>query len=402
MKYPTLDQAELSGKTVLLRAGFDVPMEGGVVVDTSRIDSIVPTMQYIVNAGASLVIMAHQGRPAGTRDEEYSQKPLVPILEKALGRSVSFSDHCCDEKTKLMAHNLQPGEVLLLENLRFEPGEKSKVDAERNAFGRELSQLADIYVNDAFSNSHRDHASMTAVPKYIPGYLGFNISREIEGLSQAVHSPKKPLTLIVSGAKIETKVPVIKQFLQNGDHILVGGCIANTLLAARGFDIGTSKWDSSFKGLAQELMLESEQPDKADIHIPRDVIVASDPKAHAVKIDIPVEDIEGDMAIFDIGAVSIERYKEIIAQSGTIVWNGPLGLYEINSFSHATKRIAQAIAEATRNGAVSIVGGGDTLDFHERYNYPLDVYSFVSTAGGAMLDFISGKKLPALEALIQK
>ena len=402
MQYPTLDQAELSGKTVLLRAGFDVPMEGGVVVDTSRIESIVPTMQFILEAGASLVIMAHQGRPGGERNMEFSQRPLVPILEKALGRTVAFSDHCCDEKAKLMAHNLQPGEVLLLENLRFEPGEKSKDEAERDAFGRALAELADIYINDAFSNAHRDHASMTAVPKCIPGYLGFNISREIEGLSQAVHSPKRPLTLIVSGAKIETKVPVIKQFLQNGDHILVGGCIANTLLAARGFDIGNSKWDSTFKGLAQELMLESEQDDKATIHLPRDVIVASDPKAHAVKVDIPVEDIEGDMAIFDIGAVSIERYKEIIAQSGTIVWNGPLGLYEINSFSHATKRIAEAIAEATNNGAVSIIGGGDTLDFHERYDYPLDAYSFVSTAGGAMLDFISGKKLPALEALLRK
>ena len=292
--------------------------------------------------------------------------------------------------------------MLLLENLRYEAAEKSKEVIERDKMGKALADLADIYVNDAFSNAHRDHASMTSVPKYIPGYLGLNIQHELEGLIQVTDNPKRPLTLIISGAKIETKVPVIKQFLDKGDDILVGGCIANTLIAARGFDVGVSKWDDTYKGLAQELMLASESDENATIHIPRDVIVSSNPKDHAVKVDIPVEDIEGDMGIYDVGAVTIERYKEIIAQSGTIVWNGPLGLYEINSFSHASKRIAEAIAEATKNGATSIVGGGDTLDFHERYNYSLDDYTFVSTAGGAMLDYISGKKLPALEALTSK
>lgn len=401
-QYPLLDQANLTDKTVLLRAGFDVPIIDGVVHDTSRIDAVVPTMQYILDRGASLVIMAHQGRPKGERVLEMSQKPLVPVLEKALGRPVQCSDHCCDEKTKLQAHNLQPGEVLLLENLRFEPGEKSDDQEERDAMGRALAELADIYVNDAFSNSHRDHASMTSVPKYIPGYLGLNIQHELEGLSHVVDNPRRPLTLIISGAKIETKVPVIRQFLEKGDNILVGGCIANTFIAARGFDVGVSKWDTAFKGLAQELMLAGDSDENATIHVPRDVIVSSDPKEHAVKVDIPVEDIEGDMGIFDIGAVTIERYKKIIAESETIVWNGPLGLYEINSFSHASKRIAEAIVEATKNGATSIVGGGDTLDFHERYDYSLDDYTFVSTAGGAMLDYISGKKLPALEVLLEK
>jgi phosphoglycerate kinase len=402
MKYPTLDQANLSGKTVLLRAGFDVPIINGEVSDTARIDAVAGTMKKILEEGAALVIMAHQGRPKGERNPEMSQKPLVPVLEKILGVPVQFADHCCDEKAKLQAHNLQPGEVLLLENLRYEAAEKSKDSAERDAMGKALADLADVYVNDAFSNCHRDHASMTSVVKYIPGFLGLNIQKEIEGLSQVTDNPKGPVTLIISGAKIETKVPVIKQFLDKGDNILVGGCIANTLIAARGFDVGVSKWDENFKELAQDLMLWSEQPNNATIHIPRDVIVSSNPKDHAVKVDIPVEDIEGDMGIFDIGAVTIERYKEIIAASGTIVWNGPLGLYEINSFSHASKRIAEAIAEATKNGATSIVGGGDTLDFHERYGYSLDDYTFVSTAGGAMLDYISGKKLPALEALTKK
>lgn len=412
MKYPTLDQANISGKTVLLRAGFDVPISDGEVHDTARIDAVVPTMKKILEEGGALVIMAHQGRPTprrqgyegqeGEGNPEMSQKPLVPVLEKILGVPVQFADHCCDEKTKLQAHNLQPGEVLLLENLRYEEAETSKDSAKRDAMGKALADLADIYVNDAFSNSHRDHASMTSVPKYIPGFLGLNIQAELEGLSHVTETPKKPLTLIISGAKIETKVPVIRQFLKRGDNILVGGCIANTLIAARGFDVGVSKWDKDYKELAQELMLASEQEENATIHVPRDVIVSSTPQDHAIKVDIPVEDIEGDMGIFDIGAVTIERYKEIIAASGTIVWNGPLGLYEINSFSHASKRLAEAIVEATKNGATSIVGGGDTLDFHEKYNYSLDDYTFVSTAGGAMLDYISGKKLPALEALTKK
>jgi len=402
MTYPTLDNVQLSGKTVLLRAGFDVPIIDGEVHDTARIDAVVPTMKKILDDGGALIIMAHQGRPTEAREPEMSQRPLVPVLEELLGVPVQFADHCYDEKTKLQAHNLQPGEVLLLENLRYESAEKSKDESERDAMGKGLADLADIYVNDAFSNSHRDHASMTSVPKYIPGYLGLNMQKELEGLSRVHDNPKKPVTLIISGAKIETKVPVIRQFLEKGDNILVGGCIANTLIAARGFDIGVSKWDEAYLTLAQELMLASESPENATIHIPRDVVVSSNPKDHAVKIDIPVEDIEGDMGIFDIGAVTVERYKKIIAESGTIVWNGPMGLYEINSFSHASKRIAEAIAEATANGATSIVGGGDTLDFHERYDYPMDVYTFVSTAGGAMLDYISGKKLPALDILAKK
>ncbi|PIR53777.1 phosphoglycerate kinase [Candidatus Peregrinibacteria bacterium CG10_big_fil_rev_8_21_14_0_10_42_8] len=402
MTYSTLDNVQLSGKTVLLRAGFDVPIIDGKVHDTARIDAVLPTMKKILDDGGALIIMAHQGRPTEAREPDMSQRPLIPVLEKLLGVPVQFADHCCDEKTKLQAHNLQPGEVLLLENLRYEPAEKSKDQSERDAMGKALADLADIYVNDAFSNSHRDHASMTSVPKYIPGYLGLNIQKELEGLSHVHDNPKKPVTLIISGAKIETKVPVIRQFLEKGDNILVGGCIANTLIAARGFDIGVSKWDEAYLTLAQELMLASESPENATIHIPRDVVVSSTPQDHAIKIDIPVEDIEGDMGIFDIGAVTVERYKKIIAESGTIVWNGPMGLYEINSFSHASKRIAEAIAEATASGATSIVGGGDTLDFHERYEYPMDVYTFVSTAGGAMLDYISGKKLPALEVLAQK
>lgn len=223
--------------------------------------------------------------------------------------------------------------------------------------------------------------------------------KEIRNLSPILEDPRRPLVLIMSGAKMETKIPVIERFLEKADDVLLGGCIANTFVAARGFNVGTSKYEPEFVEKAQEFMLEAEKPDKADIHIPRDAVVATEPVDGAEKIDLPVESIEGDMGIYDIGKVTIERYKQVIAKAGMIVWNGPMGLYEVNRFSHASKRIAEAVAEATKNGATTIIGGGDTIDFHVRYDYPLDVYSFVSTGGGAMLEFISGKPFPAFKAL---
>ena len=400
MQLPTLNQASLSQKRALLRAGFDVPIVDGVVQDTTRIEAIVPTMRHILDEGASLIIMAHQARPKAERIPEMSQKPLVPVLETLLSAEVFFADKCDGEDAKTIAADLQPGQVLLLENLRYEKGEKSKDADERDALGKELAALADVYVNDAFTNCHRDHASMTSVPKFLKEkYIGFAVQKEVEGLSAVTENPEHPVTLIISGLKMETKVPVIEQFLSHGDDILVGGGVANTLLHARGFNVGKSKYDGEFVELAQKIMLESEKADKAMVHVPRDGVVASEPTEGADCVDLPIEDLEGDMAMFDVGRVTIERYKEVIAKSKTIVWNGPMGLYEVEKFAAGTKAIAEAVKEATANGAVSIIGGGDTLDFHDKYDVSMEDYTFVSTAGGAMLDFISGKELPALKAL---
>lgn len=395
MSYRTLKTATIKGKRVLLRAGFDVTIEKGKVMDTERIEALVPTMKYILKNGASLVILSHQGRPKGKRVAEYSQKPVLAVLEKLLGRKVRWSDSCVGADAVKASKALKAGEVLFLENLRYEAGE----EANDPAFAKKLASLGDVYVNDAFTNAHRKHASMVALAKLLPAYAGLQLAKELEHLSPIVEKPKHPLVLIVSGAKMETKVPVIEHFLTKGDDILLGGCIANTFIAARGFDVAKSKYEEERIEAAQEFMLESEKPKRAQIHIPRDVVVASEPKDGAQKIDLPVENIIGDMAIFDIGKVTIERYKKAIAKAKMIIWNGPMGFYEVNRFSHATKRIAEAIAEATKKGAVSIIGGGDTIDFHVRYGHPLSAYTFVSTGGGAMLEFIAGKKLPALEAL---
>lgn len=390
----TLAKAKLAGKRVILRAGFDVSIEKGKVMDTERIEACVPTIKRILK-DASLVIISHQGRPKGKRVAEYSQKPVVKELEKLLKKKVQFCDTCVGPKAEKAAKALKKGEVLFLENLRYEPGEEKNDPA----FAKELAKLGDVYVNDAFTNCHRNHASMVGLAKLLPSYAGLQLEKEIEHLTPVVTKPRRPLVLIVSGAKMETKVPVIQHFLTKGDDILLGGCIANTFIAARGFDVGTSKYEEDAMGQAQEFMLESELPKRAAIHVPRDVVLATKAEEHAPKIDLPVEDIMGDMSIFDIGKVTVERYKKIIAKAKMIVWNGPLGFYEINRFSHATKRIAEALADAKKKGATVIIGGGDTIDFHTRYKYPLTAYTFVSTGGGAMLEFIAGKKLPAIEAL---
>jgi len=402
MKYPLLKEAKLKGKKILLRAGFDVPMEGGKVTDISRIEAVLPTMKAILRGGASLIIMAHQGRPKGERVPEMSQKPIVAVLEKLLKTTVQFSDQCRGPEARKMADALKPGEVLLLENLRYEKDENSKVPAEREAFAKELAALADIYVNDAFTNCHRDHASMTGVPRILPSYMGLQLAQEVAQLSKILDDPRRPLTLIVSGAKMETKVPVIEHFLDKGDDVLLGGCIANTFIAARGFEIGTSKYEEEQVEKAQEIMLLGEKEELADVHVPRDVVVATEATDKAEKLDLPLENVTGGMMILDIGKGTIERYRKIIEKSGTIIWNGPLGMYELNRFSHASKRIAEAIRDATAKGAVSILGGGDTIDFLQKYGYPVSAFTFVSTGGGAMLDFISGKDLPALKALAKK
>lgn len=392
--YRTLDQADLKDKRVLVRAGFDVTIENGKVMDLERIEAIVPTIQFILQSG-SVVLLSHQGRPKGRRDPAFTQKPIVPLLEKLLGIPVQFCDTCIGPEAQTMASNLKKGQVLFLENLRFEPGEEKNDEA----FAKSLAVLGDIYVNDAFTNCHRNHASMVALAKLLPAYAGLQLQKELLHLSPIIEHPLHPLVLIISGAKMETKVPVIEHFLDKGDDILLGGCIANTFIAARGFDVGSSKYEEDCVEKAMECMLESDKEDKATIHVPRDAVLATDASESAQKIDLPVEDIEGDMAIFDIGKVTVERYRKAIEQAKMIVWNGPLGLYEMNRFSHATKRIAEAVAQATKRGAQTIIGGGDTIDFHVRYGYPLDVYTFVSTGGGAMLEFIAGKRLASLVAL---
>ena len=324
----------------MLRAGFDVTIEHGRVTDTARIDAMKDTMLAILAKG-SLVIMAHQGRPKGKPVPEESQRPLVPVLETLLGRTVAFAPSCTGPETKAMAEALKTGEVLLLENLRYDPRE----EANDPAFAAELASLADAYVCDAFSNAHRSHASMVGVPKLLPSAMGLQMQKEVDNLSKVL-SAREGLCVIVSGAKLETKVPVIDAFLGKAETIVVGGAIANTFLAATGKPIGASLSDPNEVGTAKRIL------DAANgaILLPSDVVVAAAPdKPHTAR-SCTVDDVTPADAILDVGPVSAGRIAERIAASKTVVWNGPLGYAEEEAFSKSTIVVANALIQATAAG----------------------------------------------------
>lgn len=373
----------------MLRAGFDVPIEGGVVTDTSRIDTLKDTMFAILEHG-SLIIMAHQGRPSGTFVPEESQRPLVPVLEKLLGRTVAFASSCTGPETEAMVATLKTGEVLLLENLRYDAREESNDEG----FAKELAALADAYVCDAFSNAHRAHASMVGVPKLLPSAAGLQMQKEVENLSKVL-AAREGLCVIVSGVKLETKVPVINAFLGKAETIIVGGAIASTFLAAAGKPIGRSLSDPNEVETARKIIDAA----MGVIVLPVDVVVAAGPDKTETARVCMVDNVTPDDMILDLGPASAALIAEKISASKTIAWNGPLGYCEAEAFSKTTVAVANAIARATATAAFSVVGGGDTLEAHARYGLPLESYSFVSTGGGAMLDFLSGGDLPAVAAL---
>lgn len=387
--YKRFEDLPIRGKRVLLRAGFDVTIEDGIVTDTSRIDALKETMHAILAEG-SLVIMAHQGRPKGRVIPEESQRPLVPVLEALLQRPVAFASSCVGPEASALAKNLNVGEVLLLENLRYDVRE----EANDVGFASELAALADCYVCDAFSNAHRAHASMVGVPRLLPSAMGLLMQREVDHLllvREATHG----LCVIVSGAKLETKVPVIEAFLGKAESIIVGGAIANTFLAASGFTIGSSLYDAAEVPMAKRIL------DRAmgSLLLPVDGVVAPSPSDAVTAHTVAVSDIPSREALFDLGPVSTRNIVSAIQRATTIVWNGPLGYTEQREFSSSTIAVAQALHAATAAGSYTVVGGGDTLEVHARYGLPLDGYSFVSTGGGAMLEFLAQGDLPALVAL---
>ena len=384
-----LEELDLSGKRVLLRAGFDVTIENGVVTDTARIDALQGTMRAILERG-SLVIMAHQGRPKGKPVPEESQRPLVPVLEKLLARSVAFAESCTGPATVAQAKALKPGEVLLLENLRYDARE----EANDPVFAAELASLADVYVCDAFSNAHRSHASMVGVPKLLPSAMGLQMQKEVDSLSRVLDA-RDGLCVIVSGAKLETKVPVINAFIGKAETIVVGGAIANTFLAATGKPIGRSLSDPNEVPTAASIIASA----GGVLLLPTDVVVAEAPNKPQTARTCRVDDVTPSDAILDVGPDSAARIADAISMAKTVVWNGPLGYTEEQAFSEGTVLVAKALAAATAAGTFSVVGGGDTLEVHARYGLLLEPYSFVSTGGGAMLDFLAQGDLPAIAAL---
>jgi len=390
----SIADADVNGKTVLVRADLNVPMEEGRVTDTTRIDRFAPTVKMLGEKGAKVVIISHFGRPKGQRDKKFSLKPVAEALAQALGMEVKFASDCVGEVAEKAVWALQPGEVLMLENLRFHP-EETKDDEN---FARRLSVLADMYVNDAFSVSHRAHASVHAITKFLPSYAGLSLMKELEALSAALDNPERPAAALVGGAKVSTKIPVLENLLPVVDQIIVGGGMANTFLLALGYDVGKSLAEPDFVDMAKTIMAKAEE-NNCEIVLPSDATCAKEFKAGAEAETCALDGVPSDSMILDIGPQSIADLKVRLQDIKTLLWNGPLGAFEVPPFDTGTVEIARAAAELTKAGKlVTVAGGGDTVAALNTAGVT-DDFTYVSTAGGAFLEWLEGKELPGVAAL---
>ena len=380
---------DLSGKRVLIREDLNVPVQGGVVTSDARIRAALPTIQAAKNAGARVLVMSHLGRPEeGVYDEEFSLAPVAQRLSELLGFKVRF------EKNWLDGVECGVGEVVLLENVRFNKGEKK----DKEDLARKMAALCDVFVMDAFGTAHRAEASTHGVARFAPiACAGPLLMNELEALETALEKPKRPLIAIVAGSKVSTKLTVLETLLTKVDKLIVGGGIANTFLAAQGHAVGKSLIEAEMIDIAKGL-LERSRELKVEIPLPTDVVVAKEFSASAEADVKPVGNVGADEMILDIGPDTAERFARMFADAGTIVWNGPVGVFEFDQFGEGTRILAQAIA---RSSAFSIAGGGDTLAAIEKYGVGEDI-SYISTGGGAFLEFLEGKKLPAVAVLEER
>lgn len=377
---------DLSGKRVLIRQDLNVPVKNGQVTSDIRIQASIPTIEKALAAGAAVMVLSHLGRPVeGEYDNASSLKPVADRLSTLLGKPVRL------EKDWLNGIDIMPGEVVLCENVRFNVGEEKNSDE----LGKKMAALCDIFVMDAFGTAHRAQASTHSVAKYAPvACAGPLLASELDALGKALKTPVKPLVAIVGGSKVSTKLTVLKSLSEKVDQLIVGGGIANTFIAAAGFPVGKSLYEADLIEEAQRLIAAAKKAG-SDIPIPVDVVCAKEFSDTAIATIKKVQDVEADDLILDIGPVTAKQYAEIIKSAGTIVWNGPVGVFEIEQFSHGTQSMAKAIAESS---AFSIAGGGDTLAAIDKYGIN-DQVSYTSTGGGAFLEFLEGKELPAVAVL---
>ena len=396
MHLRTLKDVKLNGKRVLMRVDFNVPLskESGIVQDDTRIRAVLPTIRHIFANGAKqLVLMSHLGRPRGQVVPGLSTKVVAESLEKLLGERVKYVNECIG-----VGCDATDARIFMLENVRFHNEEK---DCDES-FAKKLAVHGDVFVNDAFAVCHRAESSVTTVAEVMkssgkPAVAGLLVEREMEMLEKVVKNPRSPFVMIVSGAKVDTKIGMMQNFYNTVDTFILGGGIANTFLAAEGFNVAASLYEKDKVELAREILLAC-QEHVNEVIMPVDAIVASELTAEAETAHVPVEDVEGDMKILDIGSKSIDKCCEILANAEMIVWNGPVGVYEFSQFMTGTKRIAEAIA--ANKEATTVVGGGDTVDAINRLGIPFDEYTHVSTGGGAMVEFLGGKALQGIQVLM--
>ncbi len=382
---------------MLVRADLNVPMQGTTVTDMTRIERFVPTVRDLCTRGARVVIMSHLGRPGGQVTPALSLAPVAEAMAQALGAPVQFIPHTVGGAAKARAAGLGNGDVALLENLRF-----YREETDNNPdFASQLAALADVYVNDAFSCSHRAHASTAAITALLPAYAGPSLVREIEALSRALDRPEHPVAALVGGAKVSSKIAILEHLLAKMDVLIIGGGMANTFLAAQGYDVGASLCERDFLDTARSIV-QAARADNCTLVLPVDGVVAKAFAANAPHRTVDCDSIPGDQMMLDVGPQSVAVIRKAIEGCKTLLWNGPLGAFEIAPFDRATVEVAQYAAERTGDGAlVSIAGGGDTVAALRRANVT-DAFTYVSTAGGAFLQWLEGKELPAIAALNTK
>jgi phosphoglycerate kinase len=392
--FHTLDDIEVRGKRVLLRADLNVPVKDGKVTDATRIERLAPTIRELAEKGARVVVMSHFGRPEKGPDPKLSLKPLVEPLAKAIGRPVAFAEDCIGEPARRVVDRLKDGEVALLENLRFHP-EEEKND---RGFAQSLASLGDIYVNDAFSAAHRAHASTEGLAHLLPAAAGRLMQEELEALHAALGAPKRPVAAIVAGAKVSTKLQLLDFMLKKVQVLVIGGAMANTLLLAQGKQVGRSLVEKNMLDAAQRILTDARSA-ACELILPVDAVVALELKAGVATQTVAIDCVPDDQMILDIGPQSVAAIAQRLEQCPTLVWNGPVGAFETKPFDAGTIALAHRVAALTRAGKMlSVAGGGDTVAaLHEAG--VVDSLSYVSTAGGAFLEWLEGRELPGVAAL---
>ena len=394
MGWKTLDEMDLGGKRVLTRVDINVPIVEGVVTDSTRIRRIAPTIKHILAAGGRPVLLAHFGRPGGERRESLSLKQLVPTLERAFEVPVVFAADCVGREAELAAETLRPGQVLLLENTRFHAGE-TKNDP---VLAAGMAKLGDVYCNDAFSAAHRAHSSTEGLARLLPACAGRLMQAELQALESALSRPKRPVTAVVGGAKVSTKLELLGNLIEKVDNLVIGGGMANTFLAAQEHPIGKSLAERLMQDTAREIMAKAKETG-CNILLPRDIVVARKFQAHAEHEVVGLDECPDDAMILDAGPESVAAIIAVLRDSHTLIWNGPLGAFELEPFDTATNAAALQAAALTRSGQlVSVAGGGDTVAALNASGAARD-FSYISTAGGAFLEWMEGKTLPGVAAL---
>jgi phosphoglycerate kinase len=391
--FNTLDRADLKSRRVLVRVDFNVPMENGRISDVTRIERIAPTINEIANKGGKAILLSHFGRPKA-RNAKDSLKPVADGAAQIIGRPVAFAEDCIGDAARSAVDRMKPGDILCLENTRFHTGE------ERNdpQFVAALAALGDVYVNDAFSASHRAHASTEGVAHALPAYAGRAMQAELEALTKALETPERPLAAIVGGAKVSTKLDLLGNLLEKVDTLIIGGAMANTFLAAQGRDVGKSLYERDLIPTARDIMTKAKAA-KRELVLPVDAVVAQKFEAHAPSRAVDIAAVGAQDMILDIGPRTIEHVVSVLARTKTLVWNGPFGAFEMEPFDTGTIEVAEAAAELTASGKlVSVAGGGDTVSALNAAGVT-DRFTYVSTAGGAFLEWMEGKALPGVEAL---